>query len=210
MQGRTEVMNVQIIRCWETNNPLLIEYHDKEWGVPVFDDRKLFEKLSLDIFQAGLNWELVLNKRESFRKAFDNFEPKIVAVYSDEKVSKLLNNSKIIRNKQKITSTINNAGRVLEIQKEVGSFCKFIWSFVEEKPLHNNFKVLSDLPSQTKESIEMSKGMKRRNFKFVGPTVCYAFMQAVGLVNDHLINCFRHKQIRNNLRKDSAKTGDNI
>jgi len=196
LKGRTEAMKTEIIRCWETNNPLFIEYHDKEWGVPVRDDRKLFENLSLDIFQAGLNWELILNKRESFRKAFDNFEPKIVAKYSDEKTSILLDNPKIIRNRLKIRSSINNAIRVLEIQKEFGSFSDFIWSFVGGKTIHNKFGDLTDHPSNSKESVEMSKEMKRRSFKFVGPTICYAFMQAVGLVNDHLLNCFRHKQIR--------------
>jgi DNA-3-methyladenine glycosylase I len=198
-------MNAEIIRCWETNNPLLIEYHDREWGVPVRDDRKLFEKLSLDIFQAGLNWELVLNKRESFRIAFDNFEPKIVANYSDEKINRLLDNAKIIRNKQKINSTINNAYRLLEIKKEFGSFSDFIWSFVDGKTIHNKFAKLTDHPSQSKESIEMSKEMKRRGFKFIGPTICYAFMQAVGLVNDHLLNCFRHQEIRENMRKDNVQ-----
>jgi DNA-3-methyladenine glycosylase I len=198
-------MKAEIIRCWETNNPLLIEYHDREWGVPVRDDRKLFEKLSLDIFQAGLNWELVLNKRESFRKAFDNFEPKIVANYSDEKINRLLDNAKIIRNKLKINSTVNNAYRFLEIKKEFGSFSNFIWSFVGGKTIHNKFAKLADHPSQSKESIEMSKEMKRRGFKFVGPTICYAFMQAVGLVNDHLLNCFRYREIRENMRKDNVQ-----
>ena len=198
-------MKAEIMRCWETNNPLLIEYHDREWGVPVRDDRKLFENLSLDIFQAGLNWELVLNKRESFRKAFDNFEPKIVANYSDEKINKLLDNAKIIRNKLKINSTVNNAYRFLEIKKEFGSFSNFIWSFVGGKTIHNKFAKLADHPSQSKESIEMSKEMKRRGFKFVGPTICYAFMQAVGLVNDHLLNCFRHREIRENMIKDNVQ-----
>ncbi len=198
-------MKAEIIRCWETNNPLLIEYHDREWGVPVRDDRKLFENLSLDIFQAGLNWELVLNKRESFRKAFDNFEPKIVANYSEEKINRLLDNAKIIRNKQKINSTVNNANRFLEIKKEFESFSNFIWSFVGGKTIHNKFAKLADHPSQSKESVEMSKEMKRRGFKFVGPTICYAFMQAVGLVNDHLLNCFRHREIRENMIKDNVQ-----
>jgi DNA-3-methyladenine glycosylase I len=198
-------MKAEIIRCWETNNPLLIEYHDREWGVPIRDDRKLFENLSLDIFQAGLNWELVLNKRESFRKAFDNFEPQIVANYSDEKINSLLDNAKIIRNKLKINSIVNNAYRFLEIKKEFGSCSNFIWSFVGGKTIHNKFTQLADHPSQSKESIEMSKEMKRRGFKFVGPTICYAFMQSVGLVNDHLLNCFRHRQIRENMRKDNVQ-----
>ena len=185
-------MKIELIRCWETNNPLYNKYHDEEWGVPIYDDRKLFEFLVLETFQAGLTWELILNRRESFREAFDNFEPKIVANYSDKKINNLLNNPKIIRNKLKIMSSINNACRVLEIQKEFGSFSNFIWKFVGGKTIYNKFVTLFDLPSQSKESVEMSKEMKRRGFKFVGPTICYAFMQAVGLVNDHLLNCFRH------------------
>ncbi|MBK5133360.1 MAG: DNA-3-methyladenine glycosylase I [Candidatus Lokiarchaeota archaeon] len=184
-----------LVRCWKTSNPLYIKYHDEEWGVPVYGDRKLFEFLVLESFQAGLTWELILNRRDSFRVAFDNFEPKIVATYSDEEVNRLLGNAKIIRNKLKIRSSINNACRVLEIQKEFGSFSDFIWSFVGGKTIYNKFKDLTYLPSQTKESVEMSKEMKRRGFKFVGPTICYAFMQAVGLVNDHVLDCFRYKQI---------------
>jgi DNA-3-methyladenine glycosylase I len=194
--GRAEAMKNELIRCWETNNPLYNKYHDEEWGVPIYVDRKLFEFLVLETFQAGLTWELILNRRESFREAFDNFEPKIVAAYSDKKVNSFLGNPKIIRNKLKIISSINNARRVLEIQKEFGSFSNFVWSFVGDITIHNKLISLSDLPSQTKESIKMSKEMKRRGFKFVGPTICYAFMQAVGLVNDHLLNCFRHKQIK--------------
>ena len=184
-----------LVRCWKTSNPLYIKYHDEEWGVPVYGDRKLFEFLVLESFQAGLTWELILNRRDSFRVAFDNFDPKIVATYSDEEVNRLLGNAKIIRNKLKIRSSINNACRVLEIQKEFGSFSDFIWSFVGGKTIYNKFKDLTYLPSQTKESVEMSKEMKRRGFKFVGPTICYAFMQAVGLVNDHVLDCFRYKQI---------------
>lgn len=184
-----------LVRCWKTSNPLYIKYHDEEWGVPVYGDRKLFEFLVLESFQAGLTWELILNRRDSFRVAFDNFEPKIVATYSDEEVNRLLGNAKIIRNKLKIRSSINNACRVLEIQTEFGSFSDFIWSFVGGKTIYNKFKDLTYLPSQTKESVEMSKEMKRRGFKFVGPTICYAFMQAVGLVNDHVLDCFRYKQI---------------
>jgi DNA-3-methyladenine glycosylase I len=197
-------MGSEIIRCWETNNPLYIKYHDEEWGVPVYNDKKLFEFLVLETFQAGLTWELILNRREFFRKAFDDFEPKIVESYSEKDVNRLLNNAKIIRNKQKIRSSINNARRVLEIQKEFGSFCKFIWSFVGGKTIHNNFEALSDLPSQSNESMEMSKEMKKRGFKFVGPTICYAFMQAVGLVNDHLLNCFRYEEVREKTRKGIA------
>jgi DNA-3-methyladenine glycosylase I len=190
--GREKAMKIELIRCWETNNPLYNKYHDEEWGVPIYDDRKLFEFLVLETFQAGLTWELILNRRESFREAFDNFEPKIVANYSDKKINNLLNNPKIIRNKLKIMSSINNACRVLEIQKEFGSFSNFIWKFVGGKTIYNKFVTLFDLPSQSKESVEMSKEMKHRGFKFVGPTICYAFMQAVGLVNGHLLNCFRH------------------
>ena len=187
-----------LVRCWKTDNSLYIKYHDEEWCVPIHDDRKLFEFLVLESFQSGLTWELILNRREFFRVAFDNFEPKIVATYSNEKISSLLNNAKIIRNKLKIRSSINNAYRVLEIQKEFGSFNDFLWSFVGGKTIYNKFNDLIDLPSQTIESLEMSKEMKRRGFKFVGPKICYAFMQAAGLVNDHILNCFRYNQIMKN------------
>lgn len=190
-------MKDEIIRCWKTNNPLYNKYHDKEWGSPVQDDKKLFEFLVLESFQAGLTWELILKKREFFRKAFDNFVPEIIARYSENDIIRLLNNAKIIRNRKKIEASINNARRFLKVQKEFGTFSNFIWSFVDGKTIHNNFSKLSDLPSQSPESLEMSKEMKKRGFKFVGPTICYAFMQAVGLVNDHLVNCFRYKQIKN-------------
>ncbi len=189
-------MKSEKIRCWKTNNQLYITYHDEEWGVPVHDDRKLFEFLILETFQAGLAWELVLNRRDAFRKVFDNFEPKIIANYSDNKINNLLSNPKIIRNRLKIESSINNAIRVLEIQKEFGSFNEFIWSFVGKKTIYNKFVTLGDLPCNTRESINMSDEMKKRGFKFVGPTICYSFMQAVGLVNDHLVNCFRKDEIK--------------
>ena len=191
-------MKQEVKRCWNTSNPLYIKYHDEEWGIPIYNDKKLFEFLTLGVFQAGLTWELILNRRESFRTAFDNFEPKIVATYSDKKINLLLNNPKIIRNKQKITCSINNALKVLEIQKEFGSFSKFVWTFVKGTTIHNNFTKLCDLPCQSKESIKMSKDMKKMGFKFIGPTICYAFMQATGLVNDHLTTCFRYKEIRRN------------
>lgn len=190
-------MKDEIIRCWKTNNPLYVKYHDKEWGSPVQDDKKLFEFLVLESFQAGLTWELILKRREFFRKAFDNFVPEIIARYSENDIIRLLNNAKIIRNRKKIEASINNARRFLKVQKEFGTFSNFIWSFVDGKTIQNNFSKLSDLPSQSPESLEMSKEMKKRGFKFVGPTICYAFMQAVGLVNDHLVNCFRYKQIKN-------------
>jgi len=189
-------MKSEKIRCWKTNNPLYNKYHDEEWGVPVHDDRKLFEFLSLEIFQAGLTWELILNRREDFKNAFDNFEPKIVAIYSSNKINKLLSNPKIIRNRLKIESSINNAIRVLEIQKEYGSFSEFIWGFVGGKSINNKFVTFANLPSNTKESLYMSKELKKRGFKFIGPTICYSFMQAVGLVNDHLVNCFRKNEIK--------------
>ena len=189
-------MKSEKIRCWKTNNPLYNKYHDEEWGVPVHDDRKLFEFLSLEIFQAGLTWELILNRREDFKNAFDNFEPKIVAKYLCKKINKLLSNPKIIRNRLKIESIINNAIRFLEIQKEYGSFSKFIWSFVGGKSINSKFVTFADLPSNTRESVNMSKELKKRGFKFIGPTVCYSFMQAVGLVNDHLLNCFRKDEIK--------------
>lgn len=182
------------VRCWDTDDPLYIKYHDEEWGVPVYDDQKLFEFLTLGGFQAGLSWELVLKKRESFRKAFDNFDPTPIIQYSEEKIGKLMRNPDIIRNRAKILATVHNAFIVTEIKKEYGSFSVFLWQFVADKKL-NYFNNLADLPTITIESKEMSKELKKRGFKFVGPTICYAFMQAVGMVNDHLLCCFRYNQL---------------
>ena len=180
---------------WVSQNPLMIKYHDAEWGVPVYDDRKLFEYFILDCFQAGLSWEIVLNKRANFKKAFDNFDYKKIAKYTSRDVKRLLNNTGIIRNRLKIASTITNAQKFLEIQKEFGNFSKYIWQFVANKPKLNKFKKLADLPATSFESDAMSLDLKKRGFKFVGSTIIYAFMQAAGLVNDHTIDCWRYNQV---------------
>lgn len=185
-------------RCnWSTKNELMIKYHDEEWGVPLFDDQKLFEFLVLEGFQAGLSWQIVLNKRESFRKAFDDFDYHKIANYSDNKVDELMSNSGIIRNKAKIIGCINNAKCFMEIQKEFGSFYSYMWEYVNNKPVVNQFQSLSELPAKTELSDNMSADLKRRGFKFVGSTVVYAHLQATGVVNDHLISCFRYSEIKN-------------
>lgn len=183
------------LRCWNTTNPLYTKYHDEEWGVPVHDDKVLFEFLVLDGFQAGLTWLLILQRREQFRKSFDCFDPQKVAAYTDLDVERLMKTPNIIHNKLKIKATLKNARQFLIVQKEFGSFNDYIWSFVGGKPVSNTFARLADLPAETEESKAMSKDLKVRGFGFVGPTICYAFMQAAGLVNDHLTNCFRYKQI---------------
>ncbi len=181
-------------RCgWSTNDPLYIKYHDEEWGVPVHDDRKLFEMLILEGAQAGLSWITILRKRENYRKAFNNFDARKIAKYDSKKVKQLLQNEGIVRNRLKIAAAIRNAKCFLEIQKEFGSFDRYIWQFVNGKPIINNRKSLKDIPPMTKESDAMSKDLKKRGFKFVGSTICYAFMQAVGMVNDHVENCYRYK-----------------
>jgi len=181
------------IRCnWAKDN-LNIEYHDNEWGIPQHDDSKLFEFLVLEGAQAGLSWTTILKRREGYRKAFSNFDPLKVSKYTQNYVEKLLDNQEIIRNRLKINSAINNAKHFLRIQKEFGSFDKYIWSFVNHKTIINNFKKLSDLPVSTPISEKMSKDLRNRGFNFVGPTICYAFMQAVGMVNDHTVDCFIKK-----------------
>ncbi|MCW4045178.1 MAG: DNA-3-methyladenine glycosylase I [Candidatus Bathyarchaeota archaeon] len=189
-------MDAKVQRCWSTEKPLYIRYHDEEWGVPLHDDNKLFEFLILDGFQAGLSWWIILEKRNTLREAFDNFDPAKVAKYSHDDVDRIMSASGVIKNKAKILSAISNAQQFLKIQAEFGSFDAFIWKFVNGKTINNNFTSLSQIPAETEESKAMSTELKRRGFKFVGPTICYAFMQAAGLVNDHLINCFRHQQIR--------------
>jgi DNA-3-methyladenine glycosylase I len=179
---------------WPGDDELMIEYHDTEWGTPVHDDRKLFEFLMLDVAQAGLSWRTVLNKRQNYRKAFDNFDPAKIARYNERKITSLLNNPGIIRNRLKIEAVITNARAVLEIQKEFGSFDAYIWQFVSGATIRNCWKSLKEIPSTSPESDAMSNGLKRRGFKFVGSTICYAFMQSAGLVNDHLIHCFRYTQ----------------
>lgn len=183
-------------RCqWTSNNPLMIEYHDKEWGVPVYDDSKLFEFLVLEGAQAGLTWETVLKKRENYRKALHNFDPKRISQYTEKDIKRLLADPGIIRNRLKIEAAIINARRFIEVQKEFGSFGKYIRQFVGGKPIQNGRKSIKDIPSTTKESDAMSKDLKKRGFKFIGPTICYTFMQAVGLVNDHTIDCFRYTEL---------------
>lgn len=172
----------------------MIAYHDEEWGVPLHDDRKLFEFIVLDSFQAGLSWAIVLNKREGFRDAFDNFQPEVIASYDEQKIQKLIQNPAIIRNKLKIRSTITNAHEFLDIQKEFGSFDKFIWQFTGGKTITNLWKTEAEIPTRSPESDAMSNELKKRGFKFVGTTICYAFMQAAGMVNDHLTGCFRYRK----------------
>ena len=191
-----ESMKPQQVRCWKTENPLYIRYHDEEWGVPVHDDKKLFELLVLEGFQAGLTWELILKRREAFRQAFADFNPVTITKFSTAEAENILKNPDVIRNRAKIQATINNAKRFIQIQNEFGSFDRFIWQFVNGKPKDHAFKSMSEMPPQTDESRAMSKELTKRGFKFVGPTICYAFMQAVGMVNDHLITCFRYKQIQ--------------
>ncbi|MCG6915393.1 DNA-3-methyladenine glycosylase I [bacterium BMS3Abin03] len=184
-------------RCpWPTDIPLMISYHDKEWGVPVHSDKKLFEFLILEGFQAGLSWRTILNKRENFRKAFDNFDFNKVAEYDKRKINSLLKDEGIIRNKLKIEGAIANAKAFLQVRKEFGTFDKYVWSFVNGKPLQNKFKSLKDIPARTKLSDKISDDLKKREFKFVGSTIIYAHMQATGMVNDHLISCFRHKELQ--------------
>ena len=191
--------NKNATRCsWAGNDPLYQKYHDEEWGIPVHDDRKLFEMLILEGAQAGLSWITILRKRENYRKAFNNFDATKISKYDSKKVKQLLANEGIIRNRLKIEAAIINAELLLEVQKEFGSFDKYIWQFVSGKPIINRWKNLKELPAKTKESDEMSKDLKKRGFKFVGSTICYAFMQAIGMVNDHLTGCFCYN--RKNLR----------
>ena len=183
-------------RCDWAKNDLAVQYHDAEWGVPQHDDRKLFEFLILEGAQAGLSWDTILRKRENYRAAFDDFDYKKIALYDAEKQAELLQNEGIIRNRLKIKSAIQNANAFLKIQKEFGSFDKYIWNFVGGKPIVNRWKNLSEVPAKTEISDAMSKDLKKRGFNFVGSTIMYAFMQACGLVNDHLVSCFRYTEIK--------------
>lgn len=183
-------------RCfWVSDDPLYIEYHDTEWGVPVYDDDKLFEFLILETFQAGLSWITILKKRENFRKAFDNFDYKKIAKYSEDKYEELLQNAGIIRNKLKIKATITNAQLFIKVQEEFGTFSKYIWSFTNGKPITNKFEKREEVPATTELSDAISKDLKKRGFKFVGSTVIYAHMQATGMVNDHTTDCFRYHEV---------------
>lgn len=189
-------MNKNQIRCtWPKDNVLMVEYHDSEWGVPLHDDKKLFEFLVLDAAQAGLSWQTVLNKRENYRVAFDGFDAEKIARYTEKDFERLMNNPGIIRNRLKIRSAIINAQKFLEVQKEFGSFDKYIWQFVGGQPIIHTCKTMFEIPTKTKESDAMSKDLIKRGFKFVGSTICYAFMQAAGMINDHMVHCFRYKKV---------------
>ena len=181
------------VRCGWANNELSIPYHDEEWGVPVHDDRTLFEFLILEGAQAGLSWNTILNKRENYRRAFDGFDPMKVARYDQHKIAKLLADPGIVRNKLKVAAAVANAKAFLKVQEEFGSFDRYVWQFVGGKPKVNKRISLREVPARTPESDAMSKNLLRRGFKFVGSTICYAFMQAVGMVNDHMVDCFRYK-----------------
>jgi len=185
------------VRCeWvPLNKPTYVKYHDEEWGVPVFDDQEMFEFLVLESFQAGLSWEIILNKRENFRKAFDGFDFNKVVLYDEEKVQSLLQDKGIVRNQLKIRATINNAQRYLDVIDELGSFCTYFWGFTDGKPLTNQFRVMGDIPASTELSNTIAKDLKSRGFKFMGTTVVYAHMQAVGMVNDHIEGCFRYHEV---------------
>ena len=186
-------MPKDLVRCTWANGGPSVRYHDEEWGVPVHSDRTLFEFLTLEGAQAGLSWSTILNKRENYRAVFDRFDPKLVAGYDRRKTQQLLRNPGIVRNRLKIASTVKNAKAFLRVQEEFGSFDRYIWQFVGGKPKVNSWKMRGKLPAQTAESDAMSKDLKQRGFNFVGSTICYAFMQAVGMVNDHAIECFRYK-----------------
>lgn len=183
-------------RCaWADKNDLEARYHDEQWGVPVHDERLLFEMLILEGAQAGLSWSTILQKREGYVKAFDQFDPVKVSKYSAEKIEQLLQNPAIIRNRLKITSAVTNAKCFLQTQKAYGSFDRYIWSFVGGKSINNEWKEVSDIPATSPESVEMSKSLKQHGYKFVGPTICYAYMQSTGMVNDHVVSCFRHSEV---------------
>lgn len=182
-------------RCPWATTPAMIAYHDKEWGVPQHNDHVLFEFLVLEGAQAGLSWSTILNKREAYRKAFSNFDPAKVARYDRAKIASLLKNEGIVRNRLKIESALQNAKAFLRVQKEFGSFDRYIWQFVGGKPIRNSWRSIKSVPAETEESRSMSKDLKKRGFNFVGPTVCYAFMQAVGIVNDHLVRCWKYRRV---------------
>jgi len=185
------------VRCgWARSDPLYIRYHDREWGVPLHDDRRLFEFLILEGAQAGLSWITILRKRDGYRRAFAEFEAEKVARFGRRDVERLLRNEEIVRNRLKIEASIQNAKAYLGLCESEGSFDRFLWRLVDGRPLQNRFKSLADVPAETRESRALSADLKKRGFRFVGPTICYAFMQAVGMVNDHLVKCFRHAQLR--------------
>ncbi len=180
---------------WPSNDPMMIAYHDTEWGVALHDDTKIFEFMVLDAFQAGLSWKTILHKREHFRNAFHGFDYRKIARYGEKDFTRLMNDAGIIRNKAKINAAINNARCFLEVQREFGTFNRYIWQFTGGKTIHNELAKLSEMPVSSDESDEMSRDLKSRGFKFVGTTICYAFMQAAGMVNDHLVKCFRYREL---------------
>ncbi len=185
-----------VSRCeWAGSDPLYVAYHDNEWGVPVHDDRVLFEFLVLEGMQAGLSWMTILKKRENFRRAFDDFDPRRVAAYDDKKIAALLADAGIIRNRAKINATIGNAQAFLRVQEEFGTFGAYMWGFVGGKPIRNAWQAMSEIPAQSEQSVALSKDLLRRGFRFVGPTIVYAHMQAIGMVNDHTVNCFRYNAL---------------
>jgi DNA-3-methyladenine glycosylase I len=185
-----------LLRCgWPMTDPLMIAYHDEEWGVPLHDDRKLFEFIVLDAVQAGLSWRTVLHKREGYRKALHGFDPERIARYGDRDMARLLSDAGLVRNRAKMAAIVGNARRFLEVRREHGSFDAFIWGFTGGGTIAHRFESLAELPATSPEAEAMSKALKARGFKFVGPTICYAFMQAAGLVNDHVVSCFRHAQV---------------
>ena len=185
-------------RCaWVSEDPLYVEYHDKEWGVPVYRDQHLFEMITLEGAQAGLSWITILKRRENYRNAFDNFDPNIIHTYSEEKIESLLQDEGIIRNKLKVRSVVTNAAAFIKVQEEFGSFSKYLWEFVGGEPILNDWNTQAEVPVSTKESEALSKDLKKRGFKFIGPVICYAFMEAIGMVNDHTRECYlyhRHKE----------------
>ncbi len=194
-------------RCaWPGAEPLYVDYHDQEWGVPVYEDQLLFAKLILDGAQAGLSWITILRKREGYYAAFDNFDPQKIAAYDEAKFEQLMGNPAIIRNRQKIRATIKNAQAYLQVMEEDGSFSDFLWSFVGGQPIQNAWSSLSQIPAKTAESEAMSKALKKRGFSFVGPTIVYAFMQAVGMANDHVVDCFRYEEIKALSSTSSSQT----
>ena len=187
---------MDVARCeWAGSDPLYRQYHDEEWGVPLHDDRRFFEMLCLEGAQAGLSWITILRKRENYRAAFDGFDAEKVARYDEGKFAELMQNAGIVRNRLKVAAFIRNAQAFLRVQEEYGSFDRYIWRFVDGKPLVNRWQTLAELPALTTEAQTMSKELKKRNFTFVGPTICYAFMQATGLVNDHVVGCFRYAEL---------------
>jgi DNA-3-methyladenine glycosylase I len=193
-------------RCdWLTDNEIYLKYHDKEWGVPVYDDRALFEMLILEGSQAGLSWLTILKRRQTYKKAYDNFDPDKMAKWTDVKIQLLLKDPGIIRNRLKVTAAKQNAQAYLQVIKDHGTFKNFIWSFVGDKPITNRWKTVSEIPATTKKSDAMAKALKAKNFKFAGSTICYAFMQAVGMVNDHITTCYRYKKIKTYCKQMEAE-----